>query len=123
MSGRRLFSALSRVMDKKLLSNAAKNLALREGLTFEEAERKILADLDFPVSKPLVTCSVCGARVRKKNLAKHQKKHEKPRKINWDNIPLIAEQKAEKRRIKAAAGKPRVKIVSGGGPGLGKGKS
>ncbi|WP_418512185.1 hypothetical protein [Corallibacter sp.] len=110
-------------MDMKLLCNAAKSLALREGLPVEETEKKILASLDSRASKPLVTCSVCGARVSKKNLAKHQKKHEKPRKINWDNIPLIAEQKAEKRRIKAAAGKQRVSIVSGGGPGLGKGKS
>lgn len=110
-------------MDKKRLRYEASNLALREGLTFAEAKAKILADLDFSSSKSLVECSVCGTMVRKKNLAKHSKKHQKPRKINWNNIPIIAEQKAAKRKIKAAAGKQKVTIVSGGAPGLGKGKS
>lgn len=110
-------------MDEKILRYEASNLARRKGLTFDEAKSKILAGSDSSALKELVECSVCGVMVRKKNLSKHSKKHEKPRKINWNNIPIIAEQKAERRKIKAAAGKPKVKIVSGGSPGLGKGKS
>ena len=109
------------MVDKKWLRYQAVVLAKREGISLEDALERVMNDPALGRAEEPMTCPICDTIVKGKNLESHMKKHPGP-KIKWGKIPVINEQRKEKRKIRGVAGRPKTHFVSGGLPGHGKKK-
>ena len=109
------------MVDKKWLRYQAVVLAKREGISLEDALERVMNDPALGRAEEPMTCPICDTIVKGKNLESHMKKHHGP-KIKWGKIPVINEQRKEKRKIRGVAGRPKTHFVSGGLPGHGKKK-
>ncbi len=108
------------MIDNKWLRYQASILSKREGITFDEAYKRVQNDPVLGKAEEFVTCPVCDVELKGKNIQSHMQKHSVWPKINWNRIPIIREQRKEKKRLKKIAGKPDMKVMSGGLPSLGK---
>jgi len=110
------------MVDEKWLRYEAMLLSKRDGIGFDEAYEQVKNDPALGSAEEFLSCPTCGVSVKGKNLATHLKNHPSGPKIRWGQIPIIKQQKEEKKKMKKLAGKPQTQIVSGGLPSLGKKK-
>ena len=93
-------------------------IAQHRGVSEDDVQIELASK--FSSADQMTHCPQCGAELRWKNLLAHVlKKH--PVKIHWNKIPIVREQKKQKKELKEAVGPlPTAHFVQGGSPGLGK---